>query len=67
MVVAYRIHGYVMVVGIAQMLLMNQRIVVHQIEHVRLVFGNAIMVDVSVQINVVMGSTIAGSLNYSWK
>jgi hypothetical protein len=63
MVVVYHIHGYVMVDGIVQMVLMNQPIVVHQIEHVRLVFGDVIMVDVLVQIDDVMELMIAGKSN----
>jgi hypothetical protein len=54
-----------MVGEIVQMVLMNPRIVVHQIERVRQNFGNVIMVDALVQIDVVMVSMIAGSLNCS--
>ncbi len=61
--VVYRILGYVMVDEIVRMVLMNHLIVVQQIEHVRLVFGNVIMVDVLVQINDVMVLMIAGKFN----
>jgi hypothetical protein len=60
MVVVYHIHGYVMVEEIVRMVLMNQLIVVHQIGHVQLIFGNVIMVDVLVQIDDVMELMIAG-------
>jgi hypothetical protein len=61
--VVYPILGYVMVDGTVRMVLMNHLIVVQQIEHVRLVFGNVIMVDVLVQINDVMVLMIAGKFN----
>jgi hypothetical protein len=68
--VVYRMDGYVMVVGIVLMVLMNQLIAAQQIERVQLVFGNVIMADVSAQINDAMVSMIAGkkkrfNLHYS--
>jgi hypothetical protein len=51
MVVIFHIYGCVVIFEIVRMILMNQLIVIHKIEHIRLVFGNVIMVDVLAQIN----------------
>ena len=60
MVDVYHTHGFVMVDETVQMGLMNLRIVVQQIEHVQLAYGNVIMVDALVPIDDAMELMTAG-------